>query len=58
MNKDIIVIGCAVHIILNNAMQSSADTLPIDIHVIIGKYFNILIFIFYIKEYKNILVSF
>ncbi|KAF0692998.1 protein FAM200B-like, partial [Aphis craccivora] len=37
-NKDLIGVGCAAHI-LNNAVQTAADTLPIDVQVIIGKIF-------------------
>lgn len=36
---DLIVVGCAAHIILNNAVQTAADTLPIDVQVIIGNIF-------------------
>jgi len=38
LNEDLIGVGCAAHI-LNNVVQIAADTLSIDVQVIIGKIF-------------------
>jgi len=38
INTNLIGIGCAAHI-LNNSIQTAADTLPIDIQAVLGKIF-------------------
>jgi len=38
INTNLIGIGCAAHI-LNNSIQTAADTLPIDIQAVLGKLF-------------------
>lgn len=39
IGNDLIGIGCSAHIIINNTIQTAADTLPIDIQTIISKIF-------------------
>jgi len=48
---NILGVGCAAHLI-NNALQTSADMLPVDVESIVNKNFNI--FVFLQSELKNL----
>ena len=57
VENNIIGIGCSAHI-LNNAIQSASDTLPIDLQMIISKIFQHLYLfglIFFVYNYKCIM---
>jgi len=57
LKNNICGIGCAAHV-LHNAIQSSADILPIDLESIVIKIFSIFIYyiLFILKIWKNFVI--